>query len=177
MIKLKLLLLLIPPQMMADMRHPHIVQFLGLCYLEESTLPLLVMERLDGSLDNLLETTPSIPLTLKQSLLADVARGLLYLHTRNPPVVHRDLSARNVLLTSSLVAKISDLGCARIINLHPGQLARLTRIPGTQVYMPPEAFDDPPRYGPRLDIFSFGHLALFTITQVRKKGVIFQFYR
>ena len=154
---------------MADMRHPHIVQFLGLCYLEGSTPPVLVMEQLDSNLDNLLETTPSIPLTLKQSLLTDVARGLLYLHTRDPPVVHRDLSARNVLLTSSLVAKISDLGCARIVNLRPGQLARLTHIPGTQVYMPPEAFYDPPRYGPQLDIFSFGHLALFTITQVRKK--------
>ena len=149
------------------MRHPHIVQFLGLCFLEGSPLPVLVMERLDSSLDELLEGTPGLPLTLKRSLLADVARGLLYLHTHNPPVVHRDLSARNVLLTSSLVAKISDLGNARIVNLHPGQLGRtLTYLPGTMVYMPPEAFDQHSRYGPRLDIFSFGHLALFTLIQV-----------
>ena len=114
------------------MRHPHIVQFLGVCFLEGSTLPVLVMERLDNSLDNLLETSPNLPFALKQSLLADVARGLLYLHTRNPPVVHRDLSARNILLTSSLVAKISDLGNARIVNLQSSQLARtLTRPPGT----------------------------------------------
>ena len=103
-----------------------------------------MMERLDTSLDNLLETTPSIPLTLKRSLLTDVARGLLYLHTRNPPVMHRDLSARNVLLTSSLVAKISDLGNTRIVNLRPGQLATLTRVPGTLSYMPPESFDESP---------------------------------
>ena len=154
---------------MAEMRHPHIVQFLGLCFLEGSALPVLVMERLDSSLDDLLETSPGLPLALKQSLLTDVARGLLYLHTRNPPVVHRDLSARNVLLTSSLVAKISDLGNARIVNLQPGQLARtLTRVPGTHVYMPPESFDQHSRYGPRLDIFSFGHLSLFTLTQVRR---------
>ena len=154
---------------MAKMRHPHIVQFLGLCFLEGSALPVLVMERLDSSLDDLLEGAPGLPLTLKRSLLADVARGLLYLHTRNPPVVHRDLSARNVLLTSSLVAKISDLGNARIVNLQPGQLARtLTHLPGTMVYMPPEAFEEGSRYGPRLDIFSFGHLALFTLTQVKK---------
>ena len=154
---------------MAEMRHPHIVQFLGLCFLEGSALPVLVMERLDSSLDDLLETSPCLPLALKQSLLTDVARGLLYLHTRNPPVVHRDLSARNVLLTPSLVAKISDLGNARIVNLQPGQLARtLTRVPGTHVYMPPEAFDQHSRYGPQLDIFSFGHLALFTLTQVRR---------
>ena len=154
---------------MAELRHPHIVQFLGLCFLEGSALPMLVMERLDSSLDDLLEGTPDLPLTFKQSLLADVARGLLYLHTRNPPIVHRDLSARNVLLTSSLVAKISDLGNARIVNLQPGQLARtLTRVPGAHVYMPPESFDERSQYGPQLDIFSFGHLALFTLTQVRR---------
>ena len=158
---------------MAEMRHPHIVQFLGLCFLEGSTLPVLVMEQLDSSLDGLLEGAPGLPLSLKRSLLTDVIRGLLYLHTRRHPVVHRDLSARNVLLTSSLMAKISDLGNARIVNLRPGQLARtLTRIPGTFVYMPPEAFDDSSRYGPKLDIFSFGHLALFTFTQVRKWGWI-----
>ena len=157
--------------MMAEMRHPHIVQFLGLCYLEGSTLPVLVMERLDRSLDELLEAFPGLPLPLKQSLLTDVAQGLLYLHTRNPPIVHRDLSARNVLLTSSLEAKIGDLGNARIINLQLGQLPRLTRVPGTLSYMPPESFADPPRYGPRLDIFSFGHLALFTFTQVSKKSI------
>ena len=156
--------------MMAGIRHPHVVQFLGLCYLEGSPLPVLVMERLDRDLDKLLEASPGLPLTLKQSLLADVARGLLYLHTRNPPIVHRDLSARNVLLTSSLVAKIGDLGNARIINMRPGQLATLSQVPGTLSYMPPEAFDDPPQYGPRLDIFSFGHLALFTLTQVRKRN-------
>ena len=73
---------------MTELRHPNIVQFLGLCFLEESALPVLVMERLDSSLDNLLETSPSLPLALKQSLLVDVARGLLYLHTHDPPVVH-----------------------------------------------------------------------------------------
>ena len=147
------------------MRHPHIVQFLGLCYLQGSTLPVLVMERMDSSLDDLLEGAPGLPLALKRSLLADVVRGLLYLHTRNPPVVHRDLSSKNILLTSALVAKISDLGNARIV---PSQLARsLTCLPGTMVYMPPEAFHDGSRYGPPLDIFSYGHLALFTLTQVR----------
>ena len=106
-----------------------------------------------------------IPLSLNRSILADVARELVYLHSRSPPVIHRDLSARNVLLNSAMVAKISDLGNARIVNF---QLARtLSRIPGTMVYMPPEAFEVTSKYGPSLDSFSFGHLSLFTITQVR----------
>jgi len=156
--------------MIAEIRHPHIVQFLGLCYLEGSALPVLVMERLEKNLDELLESSSGLPLMLKQSLLTDVAHGLLYLHTQKRPVVHRDLTARNVLLTSSLVAKIGDLGNARIINLEPDKLRKLTRVPGTMSYMPPESFEDPPQYGPQLDIFSFGHLALFTFTQVRKNS-------
>ena len=154
-------------QLMSDLRHPHLVQFLGVCFLANSTLPVLVMERLLTSLDDLLEHNPDIPLSLKRSILADVASGLVYLHSHSPPVIHRDLSAKNVLLNSAMVAKITDLGNARIVNLQPDQLARtLTRIPGTMVYMPPEAFEDTSKYGPSLDSFSFGHLSLFTITQV-----------
>ena len=153
---------------MSDLRHPNITLFLGVCFLPNCQLPVLLMERLDGSLYDLLETVPNIPLALKRSMLEDVARGLLYLHKHNPQIVHRDLRAKNVLLTSSLVAKITDFGNSRIVNLQPGQLARtFSRLPGTLVYMPPEALSASSRYGPSLDVFSFGHLALFTLTQVR----------
>ena len=154
-------------QLMSDLRHPNITQFLGVCFLPNCQLPVLLMERLDGNLDDLLETVPNIPLALKRSILEDVARGLLYLHRHSPQIVHRDLTAKNVLLTTSLVAKITDFGNSRIVNLQPGQLAcTLSRLPGTLVYMPPEALSVSSRYGPSLDIFSFGHLALFTIIQV-----------
>ena len=155
-------------QLMSSLRHPNITLFLGVCFLPDSKLPLLVMERLDTNLDDILEHMPNLPLSLKCSVLEDIARGLLYLHGRSSPIIHRDLTARNILLTASLDAKITDMGNSRIIDLKPGQLVRtLSQIPGTLVYMPPEALDDKHRYGPSLDIFSFGHLALFTIIQVR----------
>ncbi len=66
-----------------------------------------------------------------------------------------------------MVAKVSALGNSRIVDFQPGQLAQtLSRVPGTMVYMPPEALDDTARYGPSLYIFSFGHLSLFTLTPV-----------
>ena len=152
---------------MSDLRHPNITQFLGVCFLPDCQLPVLLMERLDSSLDDLLEAVPNIPLVLKRSMLEDVARGLLYLHKHNPQVIHRDLTAKNVLLTASMVAKITDFGNSRIINLQPRQLGcTLSQLPGTLVYMPPEALSASSRYGPSLDIFSFGHLALYTSTQV-----------
>ncbi len=117
---------------MAGLRHPNITQFLGLCFLEECDLPLLVMERLEMSVDDLMECSPSIPLSIKVSILTDTSSGLAYLHSRAPPIIHRDLTARNVLLTSALSAKISDMGNSRIVNLRPGQQVQtLTRSPGT----------------------------------------------
>ena len=156
---------------MSSLRHPNITQFIGICFLPGSRLPLLVMEYLETSLGDLLEHVPGLPISLKRSVLEDVVSGLLYLHKMQPPVIHRDLTANNVLLTSSLVAKISDMGNSRIVDLRGGQMARtLSRLPGTLVYMPPEALDDTHRYGPSLDVFSFGHLALFTLTQVFNRG-------
>ena len=154
-------------QLMSSLHHPNITLFLGLCFLPGTQLPLLVMERLETSLDDLLENIPNLPLSLKRSVLEDVASGLLYLHDRPSPVIHRDLTSKNVLLTSSLVAKITDMGNSRIVDMRGGQMARtLSKLPGTLVYMPPEARGDAHCYGPSLDIFSFGHLALYTLTQV-----------
>ena len=152
-------------RLMSKLRHPHIVQFLGVCYLPGTSLPSLVMECLDTNLHELLETTPNLPLTVKNSILLDTARGLLYLHSQSPPIIHRDLTARNVLLNSAMVAKIADLGVARIVNLQPDQLATMTQGPGNIVYMPPEAMGEHTQYNSSLDIFSFGNIALFTLTQ------------
>ena len=153
--------------LMSSLRHPHVVQFLGVCFLPGSRLPALVMEKLVVSLHELLETNPNIPLATKRSVLHDVARGLVYLHSLTPPIIHRDLTAKNVLLNSAMVAKLADLGVARIVDIRQGQLAAsLTQAPGTIVYMPPEALEADANYDTKLDIFSFGNLALFTLTQV-----------
>ena len=153
-------------RLMSDLRHPHVVQFIGVCFLAGSRLPVLVMEYLPENLDHLLETTPKIPLFLKRSILHDVALGLVYLHSHVPPIIHRDLTARNVLLNSEMRAKIADFGVARILNLQPGSRTTMTQAPGNFTYMPPEALCTKPTYDVKIDIFSFGHLALFTLTQV-----------
>lgn len=155
-------------QLMSSLRHSNITQFLGICFLSGTRLPLLVMEKLDSNLDDLLENVSHLSPFLKCSVLEDIARGLLYLHNRHPPVIHRDLTAKNILLTTSLVAKITDMGNSRIVDMRPGRAAStLSKLPGTLVYMPPEAMDECHQYGPSLDIFSFGHLTLFTLTQVK----------
>ena len=152
----------------SKLRHPNIVQFLGVCYLPGSSLPVLLMEKLSTSLDELLEKEKNIPFDVKISILIGVSCGLVFLHCRDPPIAHRDLTARNILLDSSLAAKIADLGVARMVNIRPGKLAAtMTQAPGNIIYMPPETLGKGgTQYSTAIDIFSFGNVALFTMTQV-----------
>ena len=109
-------------------------------------------------------TKPFIPVSLKRSVLHDVASGLSFLHSHSPPIIHRDLSARNVLLNGGIVAKLADLGMARIVPRL--RVSTMTKAPGASVYMPPEALEDKSRYDVTIDIFSFGVLAIFTLSQM-----------
>ena len=102
----------------------------------------------------------------KVVILLDTASGLDYLHSHTPAIIHRDLTAKNVLLDSELRAKIADFGNSRIMDLDPDcSPETLTSLPGTLEYMPPEAVGGSVTYDPSLDVFSFGHLSLFTTTE------------
>lgn len=152
-------------KLMSKVRHPNIVQFIGLGYFDDSPHPILVMERLDTNLDVVLEKRKGLPLPLVMHILHDIAKALSYLHEFKPTIVHRDLTARNVLLTSaSMHAKIADLGNALIID--QTRLSRiLSQAPGATAYMPPEALQKAPTYNTALDIFSFGNLMLFAVLE------------
>ena len=154
--------------MMTQLHHPNIVQCKGVCLLVDQPLPVLLMERLMSSLHAYLlhPDNSNLPLERKVAILHDTASGLDYLHNCTPAIIHRDLTAKNVLLDSELRAKIADFGNSRIMDLDPDSSPEtLTSLPGTLEYMPPEAQGGRVTYDPSLDVFSFGHLSLFTITQ------------
>ena len=149
----------------SKLRHPGVVQFLGV-YLERSSrLPVLIMEKMDTSLRRYLEHhgKEDFPLCLKAFVLHQITQALAYLHSQNPPLVHHDLSPNNVLLNVvSFVTKLTDFGMSRVIN--PSVISRKSSIKGTPAFMAPEALQSPPRYNEKLDIFSFGNIILSTIT-------------
>ena len=151
--------------LLSSLRHPYIVQFLGV-YIDKATnSPVIIMEYLPMSLSSCVEKKPNIPRCLQISVLSNVALGLGYLHGHSPPIIHRDLTANNILLTSNMVAKIADLGVARILDLTLKRATQLTQAPGTAAYMPPEAFASSPTYNRSIDIFSFGVLILHLVSQ------------
>lgn len=146
-------------QFLSAVRHPNIVQYLGTITDETSTRPILLMELMDGNLTKLLEraksSSKSVPYCTQISVCYDVSLALSYLHSCG--ITHRDLSSNNVLLSGSR-AKVADFGVSTVIDKN---LSHLSRCPGSEVYMPPEALvGTPTSYTSKLDCFSFGVLAI-----------------
>ena len=156
--------------LLSKLDHPNIVEFVGVYFnpLDRRDVTL-IMELLHLSLESLLEREihPIIPLSVKLHILRDVCCGLYYLHTRfDTPLIHRDLTVGNVLLTRDLQAKIVDLGVSKLLsNYDPQKQRTLTMCPGNFSYMPPEALREDPKYDTSLDVFSFGHLSLHVEVQ------------
>ena len=151
-------------QFLSGVRHPHIVQYLGVSRDPESGLPVLLMELMDSSLTRFLEQSEEpLPFHIQVDICHCIALALTYLHSNH--IVHRDLSSNNVLLIGpGNRAKVTDFGMSRLADTNP-RMTPMTMCPGTLAYMPPEALKDPPVYSKKLDCFSFGVLGVQTITQ------------
>ena len=148
------------------LRHPNIVQFMGVHYTKESVIPIMIMELMDMSLTSYIQKSKKIDMAIKFSILHDVSLGLNYLHLQKPAVVHRDMSPNNILLKNdSLVAKIGDLGVAKAIDAGNKNITKLTKAPGAIDFMPPETLEDNPLYGTPVDVFSFAGIFLFVFCE------------
>ena len=146
--------------LLSGLRHPNVVQFLGVHYGRDEADISLIMEYMHMDLEHCITAYPNIPLPYKTSILRDVSYGLAYLHSKS--IIHRDLNAGNILLTESLKAKIADLGVAKLFDW----MHRITTVcPGAPDYMPPESVDESPEYDHKLDTFSVGHLILYLVNQ------------
>ena len=149
---------------LSTLKHPSIVQFLGVYFKGKSEVPILVMEKMWKGLVILLEERPNqLPLLVKTHILYDVACGLQYLHGQKKPVVHRDLSANNILVTENLKAKIADLGQAKALETLGTQ--KLSTAPGNIYHMAPEAIKQGSIYDSKMDIFSFGCTVLHVVAE------------
>ena len=151
-------------QLLSRVRHPNIVQFLGVHFQENAKIPFLVMEFLPMTLTFCIDNFGILPNYISYSILHDIALGLNYLHSQTEPIVHRDLSSNNVLLTYNLTAKIADLGISKILNLTPLQKTRKTKNCGAPAFMPPEMNVAKPTYAISIDEFSYGIIMIHLLS-------------
>ena len=145
-----------------DMKHPHIVEYLGTSHDPDSGLLVLLMELMDESLTHFLERSQQpLAFHIEVDLCHDIAQALAYIHSKD--IIHRDLSGNNVLLLAGR-AKITDFGMSKLLDSNRS-MTPLTMCPGTLAYMPPEALSEPPVYSKKIDCFSFGVLQIQIMTR------------
>ena len=153
---------------LGNIRHPNIVQYLGMTTSRDPEsrleLPVLLMELLDESLTKMLKGSQK-PLAyyVEVNICHDIALAIAYLHSNG--IIHRDLSSNNVLILAKSRAKVTDFGMSKLAGASP-TMTPLTMCPGTLAYMAPEALREPPRYTEKLDCFSQGVIMIQVCTRL-----------
>jgi hypothetical protein len=105
--------------LLASLRHPNIVNFMGVCTFP----PAIVTEYCPrGSLTDVLrmakenaELAQYLTWPRRIAMLTDAAQGMLFLHKHRPPIIHRDLKSPNLLVTEHFKVQISDFNLSKII--------------------------------------------------------------
>ena len=152
-------------EVLHNLRHPNVIQYLGVYQDPDTKLPVLLMELMDENLTHFLnKSLQQIPFHIQVNFCHDISLALSFLHANK--VIHRDLSSNNVLLISNIRAKVTDFGMATLhVNEQATQFS-CTMCPGTDAYMPPEAVQDKPVYTEKIDCFSFGVLIIQILTKL-----------
>jgi len=139
-------------------QHKNIISFIG-AKLEGD--PVILMELMDMNLRDAYNEH-RINENQKRQIFYNIAEALCFLHNRQPPVIHRDVSSANVLLralpNNEWLAKLGDLGTAKI------QKHTDTPGPGAIAYAAPEVAS-PKLHSPKMDVYSFGILILEVLTE------------
>ncbi|XP_059657059.1 probable serine/threonine-protein kinase SIS8 [Cornus florida] len=139
-------------EIMLRLRHPNVVLFMG-AVTRPPNLSILTEFLPRGSLFKLLHR-PNILLDEKRRMrmALDVAKGMNYLHTSHPIIVHRDLKTPNLLVDKNWVVKVCDFGLSRMQH-HTFLSSKSTA--GTPEWMAPEVLRNEPS-NEKSDVYSFG---------------------
>ena len=152
---------------LAHIHHPNLVRFIG-AVLDSDVeskrdVPIIVLELLDMNLRTAY-TDVSLDQSIVASIFCDVAYALHYLHEQTTPIIHRDVSAPNILLKKLpnhfYRAKVSDFGSANLAR------QSITAGAGAIIYTAPEMFPqedvmaEQPEQTVKVDVYSFGIVML-----------------
>ena len=140
--------------LLRDLRHENIVRFIGVSIPEDPRhVPCMIVSELcsNGDLFDYIRNTPAPSDAEVFRILLETARGLEYLHTRTPAIIHRDCKSTNVLITRRKTAKINDFGLARVKNTSRSMMRSLV---GTVNWQAVELWVPKPHYNEKVDVWS-----------------------
>ncbi|XP_058780587.1 putative leucine-rich repeat receptor-like protein kinase At2g19210 [Vicia villosa] len=151
-------------KLFAIVHHKYLTGLIGYC--DDGTNMALIYEYMaNGDLANHLSDKNENILSWNQRLqiAVDAAEGLEYLHHGcNPPIVHRDVKSKNILLNEKLQGKLADFGLSKIFP-NEGDTHVFTVVAGTPGYLDPE-YNRLSKLREKSDVFSFGVVLLEIIT-------------
>ena len=152
----------------ARCRHKNLVEFIGAVPDHPA---IILIEMMDCTLRSALNDGTATPKHI-HPICSNVAQGLAYLHSIQPyPLIHRDVSAPNVLLKAAgtgWIAKLSDLGSAQFANIAQ------TLAPGCVLYAAPEVQqrDTALKQTEKVDVYSYGILLIEILTREMPTGIL-----
>ncbi|XP_022256206.1 uncharacterized protein LOC106471884, partial [Limulus polyphemus] len=148
-------------EMLKGLQHPNIVRFYD--YWEVDLLRwkyiVLITELMtSGTLKTYLRRFRKINLKVLKSWCRQILKGLSFLHSRSPSIIHRDLKCDNIFITGPTGSvKIGDLGLATLKN---ASFAKT--VIGTPEFMAPEMYEE--QYDESVDVYAFGMCMLEMVT-------------
>ncbi|KAL3655705.1 hypothetical protein CASFOL_000101 [Castilleja foliolosa] len=139
-------------EIMLRLRHPNVVLLMG-AVMQPPNMSILTEFLPRGSLYKLLHR-PSIRIDERRriKMALDVAKGMNYLHSSHPVIVHRDLKTPNLLVDKNWVVKVCDFGMSR---LQHNTFLSSKSVAGTAEWMAPEVLRNE-QSNEKSDVYSFG---------------------
>ncbi|KAG7017040.1 Serine/threonine-protein kinase WNK8 [Cucurbita argyrosperma subsp. argyrosperma] len=145
--------------LLKSLKHENIIKFY--CYWvddKNKTINMITELFTSGSLRQYRKKHRKVDLKAFKNWARQILRGLTYLHTHNPPIIHRDLKCDNIFVNGNTGdVKIGDLGLAIVM-----QQPTARSVIGTPEFMAPELYDE--EYNELVDIYSFGMCMLEIVT-------------
>ncbi|OQR83960.1 protein kinase [Achlya hypogyna] len=144
--------------LMADLRHPNIVMFMGMCLFP----PMIIMEYCSrGSVFDVLHVKClALDWSLLLRILLDASQGMAFLHQYKPPVIHHDLKSLNMLLDANWRCKVSDFGLSRFKKKH---IMDSQQTMGSIPWMAPEITTDS-LVTEKVDVYAMGIIIFECVT-------------
>eukprot|EP01043_Picozoa_sp_COSAG02_P049529 COSAG02_NODE_4982_length_4751_cov_8.305245_2_plen_1387_part_01 len=150
----------------STLRHDNLIALFGVLCIPDRGWALALELAAGGALDHALRAGGFISWEVRLRWLQEIAQGLASLHSEPNAIVHRDLKAANVLLSSTklsiAVAKVADFGVAEVM-MTEVQSRRSAGSVGTLAWKAPETFIG--EYTTSSDVFGFGVTAFEVITK------------
>ncbi|KAI8901622.1 kinase-like domain-containing protein [Globomyces pollinis-pini] len=144
-------------EILKRVRHPNIIQFHD-CWFQNSEFVFITELMTSGTLREYIRKLATPNMKIVKRWARQILKGLSYLHSYDPPIIHRDIKCDNIFINGAHgEVKIGDMGTAKM------KLGKKYTVIGTPEFMAPEMYEEK-GYSEKVDIYAFGMALLEMVT-------------